>query len=95
MSLSEVLVHYWHIVLGAVLGLTWLVRLEMRSVQNTKNHERDFLELKREIKDLETRLVSQRNEDVETRKENSQKLDATLDIIQSDIKELLQRTARN
>lgn len=70
----EILIQFWPIVLGFVALIVWLVRLEARAMDNTK-----------EIK----RLWAQRKEDLEASKESRENTDKVLAEIRADIKTLI------
>lgn len=72
--MTENLLKFWPIFLGFVGFLVWLIRLEARSVENTK-----------EIK----RLWSQRREDLEASKAAREDTNAMLAEIRDDIKALI------
>ena len=70
----EMLREFWVIVLGAVAGLVWRVRLEARGLSN-----------KREIK----RLWTQRKEDMDAAKEAREQTNLMLHEIREDVKAIL------
>lgn len=70
----ETLLQYWPILMGFVGFLVWLIRLEGRSVENTK-----------EIK----RLWNQRKEDLDASKEAREETNKMLGEIRDDIKALI------
>lgn len=70
----DVLIQFWPIVLGFVALIVWLVRLEARAMDNTK-----------EIK----RLWNQRREDLEASKEARDDTNKMLAEMRDDIKSLL------
>ena len=70
----DLLVQFWPIVLGFVALIVWLVRLEARAMDNTK-----------EIK----RLWNQRREDLEASKEARDDTNKMLAEMRDDIKSLL------
>lgn len=70
----EILIQFWPIVLGFVGLIVWLVRLEARAMDNTK-----------EIK----RLWNQRREDLEASKEARDDTNKMLAEIRDDIKALI------
>lgn len=75
----------WYAVLAAmVLAVFWFARLEGRSTRNTDD-----------LKNLEKRLAQQRTEDMATRQRDWDQMMSRMDGIQSDIKELLQRTSKS
>lgn len=83
MTLTEVLQDYWGVVSAAAAYLFWLGRLEMKVFQASKDQ-----------KDMETRMATQRAEDLANRQRDWDKMNDRLNTIQDDIKELLQRTAK-
>ena len=70
----DLLVQFWPIVLGFVALIVWLVRLEARAMDNTK-----------EIK----RLWNQRREDLESSKQARDDTNKMLAEMRDDIKSLL------
>jgi hypothetical protein len=72
--MTDALLKYWPILMGFVGFLVWLIRLEGRSVENTK-----------EIR----RLWNQRREDLEASKEAREDTNAMLAEIRDDIKALI------
>lgn len=75
----EVIVAYWPIFMGFVAFLVWLIRLEARSVENTK-----------EIK----RLWNQRREDLEVSKAAREDTNKMLAEIRDDIKALIAKVGK-
>jgi len=75
----ETVLQYWPIVTGFVGFLVWLIRLEGRSVENTK-----------EIK----RLWNQRKEDLDASKEAREETNKMLSEIRDDIKALIARVGK-
>lgn len=80
----ETLLHWWPIILVFVtyfIGVViWFTRLEARVNDNTKNLAR-----------VEQRFEEQRKEDLQDRERYHDKLDKRLEVIQNDIKILLQK----
>lgn len=72
--MAETLLQFWPVALGFVGFLVWLIRLEGRSVENTK-----------EIR----RLWNQRREDLEASKAAREDTNAMLAEIRDDIKALI------
>ena len=72
--MAETLLKFWPILMGFVGFLVWLIRLEARSVENTK-----------EIK----RLWNQRKEDMDLAKAAREDTNAMLAEIRDDIKALI------
>jgi len=70
----DLLIQFWPIVLGFVALIVWLVRLEARAMDNTK-----------EIK----RLWNQRREDLESSKQARDDTNKMLAEMRDDIKSLL------
>lgn len=70
----DLLIQFWPIVLGFIALIVWLVRLEARAMDNTK-----------EIK----RLWAQRKEDLEASKEARDDTNKMLAEMRDDIKSLL------
>jgi len=70
---------FWPIAIGAVGFLVWLIRLESRSIENSK-----------EIK----RLWNQRREDMEISKQARDETNAMLAEIRDDIKDLIGRIGK-
>jgi hypothetical protein len=73
----ETIREWWQVVVGALLGVFWLSRLEWRSLNNEK-------ELKR--------LWSQRKEDLENAANARKETNEVLKEIRQDIKSLLARS---
>jgi len=71
---TEILLNFWPVVLGFISLIVWLVRLEGRSVDNTK-----------EIK----RLWNQRKEDLDASKQAREDTNKMLKEIRDDIKALI------
>jgi len=88
--MPEFLLNWWSVFLALVGFIAWLSRLEMKVIKNT---ESDTL-IRQEIKDLETRLSTQRTEDIEEAHRTWDKFDAKLDTMQGDIKEILKRSTK-
>jgi len=65
---------FWGVFVAAIAGVSWLIRLEARSIANGA-----------EIK----RLWTQRKEDMEAAKDSRDRMDRRLDEIGQDIKTLL------
>jgi len=74
--MSNLLLTYWPMIVAFVGFLVWLIRLESRSIENSK-----------EIK----RLWNQRKEDLEAAKAARDETNAILHEIQKDIKSLIAR----
>ena len=72
--MTDTILKFWPIFLGFVGFLVWLIRLEARSVENTK-----------EIK----RLWNQRREDLEASKQAREDTNQMLKEIRDDIKALI------
>lgn len=72
--MAESVLQYWPIAVGFVGFLVWLIRLEGRSVENTK-----------EIK----RLWNQRKEDLEVSRLSREETNKMLSEIRTDIKTLM------
>jgi hypothetical protein len=72
--MAETLLKFWPILMGFVGFLVWLIRLEGRSIENTK-----------EIK----RLWNQRKEDMDLAKAAREDTNAMLAEIRDDIKALI------
>lgn len=75
----DLLIQFWPIVVGFVGLIVWLVRLEARAMDNTK-----------EIK----RLWAQRKEDLEASKESRENTDKVLAEIRTDIKTLIAKVGQ-
>lgn len=73
----ETIREWWQVMVGALLGVFWLSRLEWRSLNNEK-----------EIK----RLWSQRKEDLENAANARKETNEVLKEIRQDIKSLLARS---
>lgn len=72
--MADTLLKYWPMVVAFVGFLVWLIRLEARSIENTK-----------EIK----RLWAQRKEDLDAAKQSREDTNAMLAEIRDDIKALI------
>jgi hypothetical protein len=77
--MAETLLQFWPVALGFVGFLVWLIRLEARSVENTK-----------EIR----RLWYQRKEDQEAAKQARDDTNQMLKEIRDDIKSLIMQVGR-
>jgi hypothetical protein len=75
----ELIRTFWPVFIGSVLFLVWLIRLEARSVENSK-----------EIK----RLWSQRKEDMEMSRQSREDTNKMLAEIRDDIKELIGKVGK-
>jgi hypothetical protein len=75
----ELIRTFWPVFIGSVLFLIWLIRLEARSVENSK-----------EIK----RLWSQRKEDMEMSRQSREDTNKMLAEIRDDIKELIGKVGK-
>jgi len=76
---TETLLKFWPIAVGFVGFLVWLIRLEGRSIENTK-----------EIK----RLWNQRKEDMEMSRQSREDTNKMLAEIRDDIKALISQVGR-
>jgi len=72
--MTNTILEFWPIILGFIGFLVWLVRLEARSVESTK-----------EIK----RLWNQRKEDLEVSRQSREDTNRMLSEIRDDIKSLI------
>ena len=77
--MTDTLLKFWPIAAGFVGFLVWLIRLEARSVENTK-----------EIK----RLWNQRKEDIDAAKQAREDTNAMLKEIRDDIKNLISKAGK-
>lgn len=77
--MTDTVLKFWPIAAGFVGFLVWLIRLEARSVENTK-----------EIK----RLWNQRKEDIDAAKQAREDTNAMLKEIRDDIKNLISKTGK-
>lgn len=77
--MADALLKFWPVAVGFVGFLVWLIRLEARSVENTK-----------EIK----RLWNQRKEDIDAAKQAREDTNAMLKEIRDDIKNLISKTGQ-
>lgn len=75
----EVVLQFWPVFLGFIAFLVWLIRLEARSVENTK-----------EIK----RLWNQRREDMDATKAAREDTNKMLAEIRDDIKALIAKVGK-
>ena len=74
--MAETLLQFWPVALGFVGFLVWLIRLEGRSIENTK-----------EIR----RLWNQRREDMELSRQSREDTNKMLAEIRDDIKALISK----
>ena len=77
--MADIILSFWPIILGFVSFLVWLIRLEARSVENSK-----------EIK----RLWNQRKEDMEMSRQSREDTNKMLAEIRDDIKALISRVGK-
>jgi hypothetical protein len=77
--MADTLLKYWPMVVAFVGFLVWLIRLEARSIENTK-----------EIK----RLWAQRKEDLDAAKQSREDTNKMLAEIRDDIKSLILQVGR-
>lgn len=77
--MTDMVLQFWPIALGFVGFLVWLIRLESRSIENTK-----------EIK----RLWNQRKEDLEASRQSREDTNKMLAEIRDDIKALISQVGR-
>ena len=75
----DLVLTFWPIILGFVAFLVWLIRLEARSVENSK-----------EIK----RLWNQRREDMELSRQSREDTNKMLAEIRDDIKSLISKVGQ-
>jgi hypothetical protein len=75
--MADTFLKFWPVAIGFVGFLIWLIRLEARSVENTK-----------EIR----RIWSQRKEDQEASRQSREDTNAMLAEIRDDIKALIAKT---
>ena len=75
----DAILTFWPIILGFVAFLVWLIRLEARSVENSK-----------EIK----RLWNQRQEDMELSRQSREDTNKMLAEIRDDIKALISKVGK-
>lgn len=86
---------YWGFVIVVLGAYAWLIRLESRAVNNTKKIEKLEVKRAKDLEDLERRLNTQRNEDIQARRDRDSSQERTFKEIHDDIKLLLQRTSPN
>ena len=77
--MTDTILKFWPIAVGFVGFLVWLIRLEARSVENTK-----------EIK----RLWNQRKEDIDAARQAREDTNAMLKEIRDDIKDLISKAGK-
>jgi hypothetical protein len=77
--MADTLLQFWPVALGFIGFLVWLIRLEARSIENTK-----------EIK----RLWNQRKEDLEASRQSREDTNKMLAEIRDDIKALISQVGR-
>ena len=75
----DLVLTFWPIILGFIAFLVWLIRLEARSVENSK-----------EIK----RLWNQRREDMELSRQSREDTNKMLGEIRDDIKSLIAKVGK-
>ena len=75
--MEEVIAKWWGAILSAIGGIVWLVRLEARAGQNSRDLAR-----------LEERLRDQRTEDMAARQRDHEALLSRLDETREDIRDL-------
>lgn len=75
--MEDLLAKWWAAILSAIGGLVWLVRLEARAAQNSRDLAR-----------LEERLRMQRSEDMAARQRDHEALLKRLDETRDDIRDL-------
>lgn len=85
---------WWAILLGVAGFVAWFVRLEARAMRNSDDITREATSRKGDLVALELRLEKQRKEDMDLRKQDREDTKRLLQDVQSDIKLLLQRTAK-
>ena len=78
--MEDVIAQFWKVILAAIGAIAWLVRLEARANQNTRDLTR-----------LELRIEKQRKEDLDARKDDWGRMEKMMDEMRSDIKKLLER----
>ena len=78
--MEDVIAQFWKVILAAIGAIAWLVRLEARANQNTRDLTR-----------LELRIEKQRKEDLDARREDWGRMEKMMDEMRSDIKKLLER----
>ena len=78
--MEDVIAQFWKVILAAIGAIAWLVRLEARANQNTRDLTR-----------LELRIEKQRKEDLEARRDDWGRMEKMIDEMRSDIKKLLER----
>lgn len=78
--MEDVIAQFWKVILAAIGAIAWLVRLEARANQNTRDLTR-----------LELRIEKQRKEDLEARRDDWGRMEKMMDEMRSDIKKLLER----
>lgn len=77
--MADTVLQFWPVALGFIGFLVWLIRLESRSIENTK-----------EIK----RLWNQRKEDLEASRQSREDTNKMLAEIRDDIKALISQVGR-
>ena len=77
--MADTLLQFWPVALGFIGFLVWLIRLEARSIENTK-----------EIR----RLWNQRREDLEASRQSREDTNRMLAEIRDDIKALISQVGR-
>lgn len=90
----QIIKDWWFALAATVATVAWLVRLEARGLQNSKNLTKESTDRKAELIALELRLEKQRQEDMALRREDREDTKLILREMQGDIKLLLQRAAK-
>ena len=80
--MADVIQQWWAMVVAGITAVIWMVRLESRANQNTKD-----------LTKLEERLSTQRREDLEMRARDWGRMENAIDEMRADIKKLLERNA--
>lgn len=83
--MTDIIKEFWQIIVGLIGLAVWLIRLESRGLQNTKEIERIW---RSRAADMEARNV-QRKEDMAAAKEQREEFRKMLHEIQQDVKKLL------
>lgn len=93
-ELGTILKDWVYLAATGVAAVLWFGRLEARSKRNQDDIARETAARVREMTRLEQKLDKQRDEDRGERERMWGTIQHSLEIVQKDIKELLQRTSK-
>ena len=81
----DIIRDFWQLIVAGVAAFIWLIRLEARGIANSAEVRRLWAQRKEDLASSEAR----RAEDRASAKESRDRVDARLDVIGSDVKQLL------